>query len=175
MKRIVILAALAIAATACGNKTQEFAADDGSVRATVNVNTNEWKITKADGSEVVTDYDSMRVVQVSEDGHPMTIVYYTGNRQHWIQYYSTMHLRSEGDMVNGAREGRWVFYHPNGNIQSECTYVNGLEEGPYHVYRDNGIPYYIGQYSAGQRTGRWEIYDNEGTLAETKDYTPTEH
>ena len=159
-----------LAATACTTKVQEYASVDGKVKATHNEKTGEWRITGADGTDVVPDYDSMRVVQVSEEGHPMTIVYYSGERQHWIQYFSTMQLRSEGDIVNGKREGHWVFYHPNGNVQSECTFVNGLEEGPYKVYRENGIPYYVGQYTAGQRTGTWEVYDNDGVLADTKTY-----
>ena len=154
---------------ACNSKTQTFSAEDGSVKATVN-SKGQWHITDADGREVVEDYDSMRVVQISEDGHPMTVCYYKDGEQTWLQYYSDMTKRSEGHMVDGCREGHWVFYHPNGSVQSECTFVGGLEEGPYKVFRENGIPYYIGQYTAGQRTGIWEVYDDLGNLAATKEY-----
>ena len=169
-KNIAMAVGMALLAMACTAKTNEYSAADGAVKATVKVGTDEWHITKADGTEVVPDYDSMRVMQTGDEGHPMTVVYYIGNRQHWLQYYSTMQLRSEGDMVGGQREGRWVYYHPNGNVQSECTFVAGQEDGPYRVYRENGRPYYLGQYTAGQRTGRWEVYDDMGVLVETKEY-----
>lgn len=169
MKNMIFVAA-ALLAVACTAKTQRFEAADGSVTATVKVGTNEWKITKADGTEVVADYDSMRVVETGEDGHPMTVVYYSGNQQRWLQYFSTMQLRSEGTMVEGVREGRWVFYHPNGNIQCEATFIGGKEEGTYRVYRENGAPYYIGQYESGRPVGLWEVYDAEGNLVEKTEY-----
>ena len=149
---------------------QTFSAADGSITATVKKSTNEWSITRADGSEVVSGYDSMRVVEIGEDGHPMTVVYHTGNQQRWLQYYSTMRLRSEGTMVDGRREGRWVFYHPNGVVQCEATFIAGKEEGSYRVYRDNGAPYYIGQYTDGKPCGIWEVYDPQGNLVEKTEY-----
>ena len=157
-------------AVGCQSRTQEFKAANGSVVATVKKGTNDWRITNAEGNDVVSNYDSMRVVEVSEDGHPMTVVYYTGNEQRWMQYFSTMRLRSDGTMVDGLREGRWVFYHANGAVQCEATFVGGREEGPYRVYRDNGAPYYIGQYSNGKPAGTWEIYDMQGNLVEKKEY-----
>ena len=174
MKRIPLyLIAVVLMLTACNgrqSRTETFSAADGSVTATHKVGTDEWTIAKADGSEVVADYDSMRVVEVSESGHPMTVVYYTGNQQRWLQYFSTMQLRSEGTLVDGVREGRWVFYHPNGNIQCEATFIGGKEEGTYRVYRDNGAPYYIGQYESGRPVGLWEVYDAEGNLVEKTEY-----
>lgn len=162
--------ALTLLTVACTAKTQEFSSADGAVTATVKVGTDKWKITDAQGKEPVADYDSMRVTEVGEDGHPMTVVYYRGNEQHIRQYYTNMQLRCEGMMVDGVREGHWVFYHYNGNIQSECTFVHGLEEGPYRVMRENGAPYYIGQYVGGKPTGTWEIYDPQGNFVGTKEY-----
>lgn len=167
-----ILFAAAMMLTACrgGGRTETFSAADGSMTAIHKVGTNEWSITDARGREPVDGYDSMRVVEVSEDGHPMTVVYYSGNEQRWLQYFSTMRLRSEGTMVDGKREGRWVFYHPNGLPQCEATFMAGKEEGAYRVYRDNGAPYYFGQYSGGEPTGEWEVYDQEGNLVERTAY-----
>ena len=169
MTRMTIIAATLLL-TACTAKTQRFEAADGSLTASLDKRTGEWTITDADGREPVADYDSMRVVEAGEDGHPMTVVYYTGREQRWLQYYTTMQLRSEGTMVDGRREGRWVFYHANGNVQCEATFVGGREEGPYRVYRENGAPYYIGLYHDGQPVGQWEVYDPEGNLVERKEY-----
>lgn len=172
MKRNIAVAALSVlvlTAAACGAKTQEFSAQDGSVKAVLK-SSGQWKITNGQGQEPVADYDSMRVVEVGEDGHPMTVIYYKGSEQHVRQYYTTMQVRCEGQMVDGLREGRWVFYHPNGNVQSECTYVQGHEEGPYRVYREDGKPYYLGHYKEGKPVGTWEFYDGDGNLAGTKVY-----
>ena len=171
VKKILYIGAVALLMTACNGsagKNQTFSTVDGSV--TAKVKGDKWTITKADGTKVVDGYDSMRVVEVGENGHPMTVVYYTGNQQRWMQYYSTMQLRSDGLMVDGVREGRWVFYHPNGNLQCEATFIGGKEEGSYRVYRENGAPYYIGQYTNGVPTGIWEAYDLEGNLVEKTEY-----
>ena len=175
MKRTLytLLVVAALMTAACGghnSRTETFSTADGSLTASHKIGTNEWSFTDAQGNEPVADYDSMRVVEVSEDGHPMTVVYYTGKQQRWLQYFSTMQLRSEGTMVDGQREGRWVFYHPNGNMQCEATFIGGKEEGAYRVYRDNGAPYYIGQYESGRPVGLWEVYDAEGNLVEKTEY-----
>ncbi len=172
-------AAIAIAAVllavGCREKTQEFKAEDGSVTATCRIDNktgigHDWKITGADGREVVENYDSMRVVEVSEMGHPMTVCYHRGQEQIWLQYYTTMALRSKGTSVNGVREGEWVYYYANGNMQAKCRFEGGKEEGEYVVFRENGVPYYRGQYHQGVRTGEWEVYDPNGELVERKTY-----
>ena len=170
MKQISLIAASLALLAACGANTTEFQAQDGSTRAVVDNRTRQWTITDSNGREPVSQYDSMRVVEVSEDGHPMTVAYYRGNTCHWIQYYSSMQKRSEGQTVDGLREGRWVFFHPNGNIQSESNFIAGREDGPYRVYRANGAPYYIGQHTNGTPVGTWEFYGPDGMLVGTKVY-----
>lgn len=167
---LLSLAAVMTLFAACGGKTQQFAAADGSVKASFNEKSGQWSISGPDGKAPVDQYDSMRVVEVSTDGHPMTVVYYHDNAQHWLQYYSTMKKRSEGMTVGGLREGHWVFYHPNGAIQAEGTFAGGREEGSYRVMRDNGAPVYIGHYTNGIPTGTWEFYDVRGNLVGTKTY-----
>jgi len=169
MKKTMIVAA-ALLVVACTPKTQRFEAADGSVTAVLKEKSGEWKITDAQGNEPVADYDSMRVEEVGEDGHPMTVVYFKGAEQYVRQYYSNMQVRCEGKTVNGLREGRWVFYHANGIVQSECVFSLGREQGDYRVYRENGVPYYIGKFTDGTPSGTWEFYDPEGNLAGTKEY-----
>lgn len=168
-KLILIPTAALLLTVACGAKTQHFSATDGSVTATLKPS-GRWTITDSLGHEPVPDYDSMRVTEVGDDGHPMTVIYYRGKEQHIRQYYTNMQLRCQGMSVDGLSEGRWIFYHSNGNVQSECTFLHGRENGPYRVMRENGAPYYIGQYTDGQPTGVWEIYDPDGNLVGTKEY-----
>ena len=171
MKRILTATLMmATIMAGCANHKQEYKAADGSACAVLDERSGKWTITGADGREVVTDYDSMRVTEVGEDGHPMTIVYYKANRETLIQYYSSMTMRARGDLADGKRDGLWQFFFEDGSLQAEASYVDGREDGPYRVLRENGVPYYIGQYSAGARTGTWEIYDPEGNLSQKIEY-----
>ena len=167
-KTLILIVFSAFVMIGCKGQSEEYKAADGSVQAVHKG--DKWIITGADGREVVTDYDSMRVAEVGEDGHPTSVFYYKDGRQICLQYYSSMALRCRGDIVDGQREGLWQYYYENGNLQAEATYVAGREEGPYRIFRENGVPYYIGQYSSGVRTGMWEVYDPEGNLVETKEY-----
>ena len=171
MKKLLILsvAGLLLAAS-CGQKKVEYGTEGGAVRAVVTEGRSDWRLTDSLGNELVTGYDSMRVVEVGDDGHPMTVCYCKGNERLWYQFYSTMALRSEGRTADGLREGRWVFYHPNGMRQAEATFEHGLEEGSYTVFRESGVPYYRGQYSHGKPCGTWEFYAPDGSLDGTKQY-----
>ncbi len=170
MKKIIyaVLVAMLVASCTGGHRTEKFTSQDGSVKATRHG--DKWSIVDSTGREVVEQYDSMRVLEVGEDGHPMSVKYYKGDEEHLLQYYSNMQLRGEGVMKNGLREGRWVYYHPNGMKQVEAFFVNGKEQGPYRVYRDNGIPVYVGTYTDGKPSGVWEVYDNEGQLVQKSEY-----
>jgi len=176
MKKYLIITLATIILCACtGTTTREFHSADKAINATCQYTGSDslhaqWQFTDAKGNPLVKDYDSLRVVELGNDGHPATVCFYKGQTERWYQYYSSMQLRSEGTMVNGLREGQWVFYFPNGSPQAESVFIGGKEEGPYKVYRENGIPYYIGQYHEGQRTGTWEIYAPDGQLIQTQEY-----
>lgn len=167
-KILIFIFAAAFLVVSCKPGKEEFRSADGAVNAVHQG--DKWTITGPDGREVVEGYDSMRVAEVGENGHPMTVFYFTGDRQTVVQYYASMTLRSRGDIVGGRRDGLWQYYYENGNLQSEATYVAGREEGDYRVFRENGVPYYIGKYSNGVRTGTWEVYDMEGNLVQQKEY-----
>ena len=167
-KILIIMIAATLAATGCKGNKEEFKSADGAVSAVHQG--SKWLITDADGREVVEGYDSMRVAEVGESGHPMTVYYYKNGRQTVVQYYTTMALRCKGDIVDGQRDGLWQYYYENGNLQTEATYADGREDGEYRVYRENGVPYYIGYYAKGVRTGVWEVYDQEGNLVEKREY-----
>ena len=169
-KLLIIMLAGVLFAVACTSKKTEYASENGKVKAVHDERNDRWLITDSTGNEPITDYDSMRVTERGEDGHPMTVCYYKGNRELWLQYYTGMTPRSRGELVDGQREGPWVFYYPDGKVQVEATFVAGREEGGYRVYRQNGVPFYIGQYHAGARTGTWEVYDEEGNLVEMRSY-----
>lgn len=164
-----MIAGLMVAA-ACTTKKTEYPSADGKLKAVHYESDDRWVITDSTGAELVQGYDSMRVTEVGEDGHPKTVCYYKGNRQTWLQYYTGMIPRSRGELADGQRVGPWVFYYPNGQVQAEATFVGGREDGVYRVYRENGMPFFIGQYSNGARVGQWEVYDEDGNMVETRNY-----
>lgn len=169
---IITLAAAALLTGACDTtpKQQQFYSADSTLCATHNLRDDSWLIADKNGAEPVQQYDSMRVVERGEQGHPKTVVYYSGAWQHQFQYYSTMQLFSEQHLKDGRKEGRWASFYPNGNVWSESTYVDGRQEGPYRSMRENGAPIVIGQYSHGMPAGQWEFYDAMGNLAGTTMY-----
>ncbi len=169
-KILIIMVATLLATVACTSKKSDYAACDGSIKAVHDERSDRWVITDAEGHEMVENYDSMRVTEVGEDGHPMTVCYYKDGHEIWLQYYTGMSPRSKGEIVAGVREGPWVFYYPSGQVQVEATFAGGREEGDYRVFRENGVPFYIGHYKHGARTGVWEVYDEDGNLVETKKY-----
>ncbi|MBR1766600.1 MAG: hypothetical protein IJ745_06130 [Bacteroidales bacterium] len=164
-----------LAACSADVTTREFRSVDNTVvaqcqyKGTDSLNA-QWQITDGNGNPIVAGCDSLRVVEIGEDGHPATVCFFVGDKEEWRQYFSGMQLRSQGTTLAGLRTGHWIFYFPNGSKQAESDFVDGKEEGPYKVYRENGIPYYIGQYHEGQRTGRWEFYAADGSLAQTQEY-----
>ena len=134
-------------------------------------NGSNWQFLTVEGKPLFTEqYDSLRVVELSEMGIPSTIVLYRGTQHTHYQYYSNGTLRSKGLLVDGRRQGHWVFYHPSGIVQAEADYVDGREHGTYTVYRESGLPYYRGAYDNGRRKGQWEFYDADGNLAQTKQF-----
>ena len=171
----IILAALILTTGCTTKKHREYRAADNSVVAIAEYMGSDslnavWQFTDKEGNPLVPGCDSLHVTERGPEGHPMSVCFYVGDRQHWKQFYSTMVLRSDGIVCNGEREGLWVFYYPNGNKQTEYAFVSGKEEGPYRVFRDNGVPYYVGQCHEGRRVGVWEVYNSDGSLATTQDY-----
>ena len=170
----ITLAGLALMAS-CTQKTRHFGTEGISTLATCTYSGSDstcaqWQFTNPDGSPLVPDADSLRVVEHGPEGHPMTVCFHIGEQQRWLQFYSNMAVRSDGMVINGLREGLWLFYYPDGTKQTEYAFVGGKEEGPYRVYRENGVPYYVGQCREGRRVGTWEVYDANGNLSTTQDY-----
>lgn len=176
MRKYLIITLAALAFTAgCTHKTRHYGTDGAAVQATCSYSGSDsthaqWQFSNPDGSPLVPEADSLRVVERGPDGHPMTVCFHIGNQERWLQFYSDMSVRSDGMIVNNLREGLWTFYYPNGNKQTEYAFVGGKEEGPYRVFRENGVPYYVGQCRQGRRVGTWEVYDANGNLATTQDY-----
>lgn len=130
----------------------------------------DWKLLTHDGVDYAVGCDSLRVSELGDAENPATIFFYRDSTLTIRQFYSTGALRSEGNLINGLREGPWHFLFANGTPQTEATFIGGKENGTYTVYRENGVPFYRGQYKDGHRIGTWELYDEDANLVSTQKY-----
>jgi antitoxin component YwqK of YwqJK toxin-antitoxin module len=66
---------------------------------------------------------------------------YVDNAKHgtWIEYYDHTGTKMiQEDYRYGVQHGRFTSYHPNGRIFSQGQFVNGLREGYFNVYDEQG-------------------------------------
>lgn len=84
--------------------------------------------------------------------------------------YADGQTKMEGEIKNGTRFGMWTAYYPDGTKQSECYYEDGKKNGKTATYYKTGRIRYIGYYNWDKPSGTWEFYDEEGKLADKKEY-----
>lgn len=78
-------------------------------------------------------------------------------------YYPEGGIKTEGDFVNGERQGKWIYYHRYGYIEQEEYYVEGKCEGKNTEYFHNGKADKIFNYSKGSREGLYEEFYIDGS------------
>ena len=115
----------------------------------------------------------------------------------WFRYfYVNMVLASQGNYVNGEKDGLWVSYYFNGQIEDSTIYHAGnpVNRTNWHsngrvsdssVYNtdgsathiswfDNGVLSHTGQSYQGKKDGRWQYFHKNGKLAATEEYKNAE-
>ena len=105
LKTILISLTACLLTAACTTKSHEYRSDDGQIVATCQYSDNDsteavWHFTDANGNPLVSHYDSLRIVERGAEGHPMTVCFHIGDKQLWMQFYSTMQLRSRSGRVS---------------------------------------------------------------------------
>jgi hypothetical protein len=85
------------------------------------------------------------------DGRPVEGVSIAEGKGHQKVYSEEGILDSEGDRLNGYKEGHWVYFHPNGETRGEE------------------------HWREGQLTGLRRFTHQDGTLALEEEYTPTSY
>ena len=66
---------------------------------------------------------------------------YINDKKHgtWIEYYDQNASKMiEEDYRYGVQHGRFISYHPNGRIFSQGQFVNGMREGYFRAYDEFG-------------------------------------
>lgn len=87
------------------------------------------------------------------------------------EYYEDGKLLKEGPLNSYAeRNGNWKSYYRDGVLWSEGDFINGVRDGKTVTYFANGKKYYEGQYSKGKKSGIWKFYNEQGDFLYDKSY-----
>ena len=109
-----------------------------------------------------------RIVATHENGNPKQVYRYTGKdslNRFEIAYHPEGQLLSEGQVINGQRDGEWRSYHVNGQLWSLHHYSNGLQQGEYRVFYPDGTPRIEGRYINDNKSGEWIFFTEAGDTA----------
>jgi TonB family protein len=111
----------------------------------------------------------------------------------WFRYfYVNQILSSQGNFVNGKKEGLWLSYHYNGMMKDSIVYVKGHirtaiawysngtpsdsvevgadETGVERGWFDNGQPSYSGRIFRDRKEKKWQYFHRNGQLAAIEEY-----
>lgn len=114
-------------------------------------------------------------------------------RNGWFSYlYPNQKLSTQGNFVNGKRDGLWLSYHYNGMMKDSIEYVNGeiktattwYSNGAPHDsvvvnadgtgiqvgWFDNGLPSYSGRIYNNKKEKKWQYFHKNGKLAAIEEY-----
>lgn len=69
---------------------------------------------------------------------------------------------SDGETVNGKKEGPWTTFYANGNKRSEGAYKAGQRHGPWTYYHQTGGIDYTAEFNQGKNVGRTVSYYPNG-------------
>lgn len=111
----------------------------------------------------------------------------------WFRYfYVNQFVSSQGNYVNGKKDGLWLSYHFNGIMKDSAFYnagqptmiigwhsngfmsdssVYGNDGAAIHKYWfDNGQPSHTGQSSGTNKEGNWQYFHKNGKIAAIEEY-----
>jgi TonB family protein len=111
----------------------------------------------------------------------------------WFRYfYSNQILSSQGNFVNGEKDGLWLSYHYNGMMKDSVLYEKGNMRtaigwygngnaadsavnnadgtGVYVAWFDNGQPSASGRIFKGKKDKKWQYFHKNGNIAAMEEY-----
>lgn len=87
------------------------------------------------------------------------------------EYYEDGNLLKEGALSSmEKRDGHWKSYHRDGVLWSEGDYINGIREGKTVTYFANGNKYYEGQFAKAKKVGVWKFWKEDGEFDKEIDF-----
>lgn len=87
----------------------------------------------------------------------------------WSYWYKDGQLKSEGVYEKGEKEGEWVRNHRNGNLKNKTTFKGGEVVGVFTDLFDNGDKHEISNHDKGKLHGEFQVfYKNSGGKLKVK-------
>ncbi len=87
------------------------------------------------------------------------------------EYYEDGKILKEGALsIHEKRDGLWKSYYRDGVLWSEGDYIDGVREGKTITYFANGKKYYEGQFKRAQKSGVWKFWNEEGEFVNEIDF-----
>lgn len=110
-----------------------------------------------------------------DNGNPMQERYFEiidGNKvlTKEVIYYDNKVKKMEGAYKDSLRDGVWKAWHRDGSLWSEGNFVEGKRDGFGNTYYQNGARNIEGWYKDDKRVGKWNFYDSLGNLEKTVDF-----
>ncbi len=86
-------------------------------------------------------------------------------------YHDNKQLASEGEEIEGKKQGTWKWYYPNGNLEKQGEYDQGKPFGHFYFYHENGQESANGRYEGENcRVGNWIWNNPEGAISYEMQY-----
>lgn len=82
---------------------------------------------------------------------------------YWVEYYPNGQLHKKGEYILSRKEGEWIGYYDNGQIFYKESYVNGGLDGYSILYFKNGVIAQEGNWEYGTMTGHWVFNLDDGS------------
>jgi antitoxin component YwqK of YwqJK toxin-antitoxin module len=73
-------------------------------------------------------------------------------------------LQSEGNYVDGKRDGLWTSYFPSGKLSSRGAYLNDEQVGNWEYFFEDGTISATGGFDKGRKEGYWKAFSSTGKL-----------
>lgn len=87
------------------------------------------------------------------------------------EYYEDGNLLKEGRLGDSEkRDGHWKSYYRDGVVWSEGDYIDGVRNGKTVTYYANGNKYYEGQFAKAKKVGVWKFWNEDGELNKEVDF-----
>ncbi len=101
-------------------------------------------------------------LEQDEDGNIISEGEYVNGYREGQWFYHVGDHTEKGAYLDGERQGEWIYEYPGGQLNFKGEYIAGLETGKHKWYHPNGQLKKEGKYSSGLRVGNWATYSEDG-------------
>ncbi|MDC1141763.1 toxin-antitoxin system YwqK family antitoxin [Planctomycetota bacterium] len=88
----------------------------------------------------------------------------------WQEFHQNGKPKTDGDYVEGQKQGLWVTYFDNGTVESQLTYKDDQLIGEFERWHSNGQKAEAGKWENGEKIGSWMSWHPNGNLAQNIEY-----